>query len=124
MTKTQEQAIRKHGEQLQAIFPTTIGLDPIKLCKQLRRLEGKANRAACALCSDANGTEKAEEDLDWAERELHKLLGTDVPTFINRDPRGYALKIDDEWMRKHEVKLHQDWGGYGIIAPEINGKGA
>jgi hypothetical protein len=43
-----------------------------------------------------------------------------VPVFLNRDPRGYALKIDDEWMRAHpQFRLHTDWGGYGIIAPEI-----
>lgn len=43
-----------------------------------------------------------------------------VPVFINRDPRGYALKIDDGWMREHNAELHRDWGGYGIIAPEID----
>jgi hypothetical protein len=42
-----------------------------------------------------------------------------VPVFLNRDPRGYALKIDDEWMRSQAHPLHRDWGGYGIIAPEI-----
>lgn len=50
-----------------------------------------------------------------------------VPVFINRDPRGYALKIDDEWLRKmrdnpntvHLASIERDWGGYGIIAPEI-----
>lgn len=47
-----------------------------------------------------------------------QVLG--VPVFLNRDPRGYALKIDDEWMRKHDAKLYRDWGGYGIIAPDID----
>lgn len=43
-----------------------------------------------------------------------------VPVILNRDPRGYALKIDDEWMRAHrDVVLHRDWGGYGIIAPDL-----
>ena len=49
-----------------------------------------------------------------------------VPVFINLDPRGYALKIDDEWMREHKQPLghlHQDWGGYGILAPEIGKDG-
>lgn len=43
--------------------------------------------------------------------------------FVNLDPRGYALKIDDEYMRAHNLKLHTDMGGYGILAPEINQKG-
>ncbi len=42
-----------------------------------------------------------------------------IPVFINRDPRGYALKINDEWMRANNAKLETDWGGYGLIAPEI-----
>lgn len=51
-----------------------------------------------------------------------------VPIFINRDPRGCALKIRDDWMRDnmHDgargyaiARLERDWGGYGILAPEI-----
>lgn len=42
-----------------------------------------------------------------------------VPVFVNLDPRGYALKINDEWMRANSVTLHSDWGGYGIIAPDL-----
>ena len=49
-----------------------------------------------------------------------------VPVFINRDPRGYALKIESDWMETYARKaggdrITQDWGGYGIIAPEITG---
>ena len=43
-----------------------------------------------------------------------------VPVFLNRDPRGYALKISDEWMRNNPKALPCDWGGYGIIAPDMN----
>lgn len=47
-----------------------------------------------------------------------------VPVFLNKDARGYALKINDEWMREHpDVRLHSDWGGYGILAPEIDKDG-
>jgi hypothetical protein len=95
-----------------------------------------------------------------------------LPVFLNGDPRGYSLKINDEWMRKdlqrshtcldcgtewaamvrfsehtqnlsgepqeycpacrsrnvmsspaHSPKLHRDWGGYGILAPEIGKNG-
>jgi hypothetical protein len=43
------------------------------------------------------------------------------PIFFNRDPRGYALKIPSEWMHAHpEVSLHRDWGGYGILAPDLS----
>lgn len=44
-----------------------------------------------------------------------------VPIFINRDPRGYQLKIDDAYAAG--LVIHKDWGGYGIIAPDIDKHG-
>ncbi len=45
--------------------------------------------------------------------------------FVNDDARGYALKIDNETPEGkaliEAVKLHTDWGGYGILSPEIDG---
>lgn len=46
-----------------------------------------------------------------------------VPIFINLDPRGDALKIQDEYVRAHNLTIHTDIGGYGIIAPEIGKDG-
>jgi hypothetical protein len=46
-----------------------------------------------------------------------------VPIFVNRDPRGYCLKIDDEYTRANKLDIGTDWGGYGIIAPEIDKDG-
>lgn len=43
-----------------------------------------------------------------------------VPVFHNGDPRGYAIKIRDEYVREHGLSIHQDWGGYGIIAPDFS----
>lgn len=48
--------------------------------------------------------------------------------YINRDPRGHALKLDDAWVRdfnqtQYAAKLpalHTDMGGYGILAPDLN----
>jgi len=42
-----------------------------------------------------------------------------VPVFVNLDPRGYSLKIDDAWMRAHDCRLYSDRGSYGIIAPNL-----
>lgn len=134
MTKNAEryERIAAHGRQLLAIFPNATERDPVALCKRLRKLEGQAAAIALRLC---NGPEYENPDvpdtlLDKIKDKVNDLLGNNgeewgarreppVPVFINRDPRGYALKIDDAWMREHRVALHQDWGGYGIIAPEI-----
>lgn len=143
MTTLQADRIRKHGENLLAIFPNATERDPVKLCKKLRRIETSLSRTMVSYC---NGTYSSDQ-VDRAEaKEIQKmgdllwgLTVPDVPVFVNRDPRGYALKIDDQWMRDNSadtqvgniggntradavLRLHRDWGGYGIIAPEIDGK--
>ena len=40
--------------------------------------------------------------------------------FLNTDPRGYALKIPDEIVKKNNLIIHQDWGEFGILAPDLN----
>lgn len=43
--------------------------------------------------------------------------------FINGDPRGYALKIDNELSDGKAlidaVKLQTDMGGFGILSPDV-----
>jgi hypothetical protein len=143
-------AVTEHGELLLAIFPNSTEQNPVALCKKLRRLEAQAMKHTLELC---NGDEPGEHGEEWQGRHnnalfmilnrINVLLGntTDkpptVPVFINRDPRGYALKIDDEWMRQNMwtlnngnrhtngsgnisvARLHRDLGGYGIIAPDL-----
>lgn len=42
---------------------------------------------------------------------------------INGDARGYAIKIDSDCMKQYKsVGLYRDWGGNGILSPEINGE--
>jgi hypothetical protein len=135
MTPKQLTAITKHGEQLNAIFHT--GLDPVVLCKKLRRIEGSAHKLAEDACNgyDQRGVVIDFESLAYTKREtqlkdrLAQTLGDTWMTldrlgvFINLDPRGYALKIDDESMRAHNLELYRDWGGYGILAPEFDKDG-
>ena len=114
--------IRRHGRALLVIFPNATDKDPVSLCKKLRRLEAKAAALALQNCNVG-----VPEDEYWIRKEailtkVQILLGyatSDVPVFLNGDPRGYALKIDDEWMRKTSARLHNDMGGYGIIAPDL-----
>lgn len=134
MTKKQRMAeqILAHGFHLQAIFPDTKSIGPVTLCKKLHRLEIKMHREAEKYCNgdapyntDENAWDKVEAS---ALASLRAILGnTDIPLMVNGDPRGYALKIDDSYMRKHQTvdnplfHLYQDLGGYGILAPEFNG---
>ena len=124
MTPTQRERIKLHGERLQAIFPESRGRDPIALCKALRRIEVRMERFRLDQDIEARAVSLAEEDRIYrrALAAVDKLLeyrAAKVPVFINSDPRGYALKIQDTWMREHGAELETDWGGYGILAPEI-----
>lgn len=119
--------IVKHGNDLLDIFPHCTETDPVKLCKKLRRLETEGERLAVAYCNGKMQSDAYDASSDKLMAKVNSLLGNGVDTsavvavFHNGDPRGYALKIDDEWMRANarDSRLHRDWGGYGIIAPDF-----
>ena len=119
------QQIENHGANLNAIFKT--GLDNIKLAKKLHRLEVKAHKLAEDYCNGVNGvtTDNWKEKSDQILKSVDKVLNYEkkgIPVFVNGDARGYALKIDDEYVRENNIKIHKDWGGYGILAPEFDGQ--
>ena len=113
------QQIEKHGNDLNRIFNT--GLDAITLCKKLRRLENKANQLATDYCNGDNGidSETIDSHTEPILKAVSKLLGNKYPVIFNGDARGYSLKISDKVMREHNLKLHTDWGGYGILCPDF-----
>ena len=140
--------IREHGEGLIKFFKLDPNLvDPIDLCKKLRKLENKAHEITTQLCNGYPDespkqaeflTLKLEEELINIEDKVKALLGSAQlkadnewenqfskinGIFINGDPRGYALKLGDDTV-KHFRELglefpHKDWGGYGILAPDL-----
>lgn len=119
------QQIENHGRNLLWIFPSASEQDPVRLCKRLRRLESEAHRLAEDFC---NGV-ISSDDWDTAEgrvvEKVNRLLGPhDVPIIVNGDPRGCALKIDDRWVHtnRFDCPIFTDWGGYGVLAPEFDGK--
>ena len=123
MTPKQREKIEKHGKQLQSIFPRTTNLDPVDLCKQLRRIETATHRLAERWCNGEIEHEDWDRLTNKKLRQVRILTGAHlegVPIMVNGDPRGYALKINDYWVREHpELPIERDMGGYGILAPEI-----
>jgi len=123
MKPSQLHAIVKHGEDLNRIFNT--GLYPLDLCNRLRRLEKKAERIAVDYCNGEGGYTEDNIDsyVNTILNTVNKLLGNEnksIPIFINLDPRGYALKIMDSFVRDNNLQILTDMGGDGLIAPEIN----
>jgi hypothetical protein len=83
----------------------------------LRRIEKREHRFAEAYCNgDVTLTDEEWEARDAnTKRQIAKILGYQpIGLFINGDPRGYALKVQSE----NAGDLPQDWGGYGLIAPD------
>ena len=111
--------ITKHGQNLKAVFNLDQDIDPVKLCKRLFRLENKAHKLALDFC---NGE---IDQLEWDQKankiltKVEAILKNKKVLFLNGDARGYALKIDDEYIRNNNLNIHRDWGGYGIVAPDF-----
>jgi hypothetical protein len=109
-----------HWDALKAMLPGGDTRSGLHVWRQLRRLECKAGALALRLC---NGPEMSEDDQEKVKAQVtagvEKVFGY-LPKgfFINLDPRGWALKLESGSVPH---KLHQDWGGYQILAPLIEG---
>jgi len=132
-TEAQETAIIAHGRILQGLFPATLHLTPGALCRKLRRAECALARFNTDACNREVTDREIQAESDTVERVKALLWGPSdskpdnvPPLKFNTNPMGYALKIPDRWMRDNRDRvdgLCRDWGGYGIIAPEIDQKG-
>lgn len=118
----QREAILKHGFRLIRVFNLPEGTMPVALCKRVHRLEAEAHRLAEQQCSvelPEGYEEKKEASILRRLDAILNFKAQGIPVFLNGDPRGYALKIEDAYVREHNLDIHRDWGGYGILAPEF-----
>ena len=118
------QEIERHGIDLMRIFQVR-GVDPVALAKRVHRVETKARRLATDYCNGLIETDDWEKHTEVVLTSLDKILGfvkLGIPVHVNGDARGYALKIDDAYVRDHQLQIYRDWGGYGILAPDFDGK--
>jgi hypothetical protein len=126
------EAIRKHGEALLAAFPNATEKDPVALCKKLRRIETATHRVMTDYCNGDCDEDEADKTSTRALDRVWKLLQEPddkrmYVCFTNRDPRGYALKLGDEWTRRwnqtryetRQPAITTDMGGYGLLAPDL-----
>jgi hypothetical protein len=127
MTKREQRAqnLVTHYQRLERLFNQQGGktasgkvITGKRLSLDLLRLETQAHRITTAECN-GTATEEDRQRLIEILTATRALLPNVEGIFINGDARGYALKIDDKAMRAHAYNLTQDWGGYGILSPEI-----
>lgn len=96
--------------------------DGLTLWRKLRRIEREVYRACEAYSNDPDfGVERWESVKDKACGELREVFGGKLPVglFVNGDPRGHMLKLDND-ERAIPEGMQTDWGGNGILAVEIN----
>lgn len=112
--------IKRHGSRLNAIFHTKF--DDITLCKKLHNTENRMHKMAEDHCNGVLSSNDYDAAKQRAMYKLDAILGfyaKGIPVFINSDPRGYALKIEDEYVRVNNIVIERDLGGYGLIAPDF-----
>lgn len=109
--------IEQHGNDLCRIFK--LDADPISLSKRIFSIEYKAHRLAEDYTNGEIETDQYEVAAQKLLIRLSKIIGKNNmrKVFLNGDPRGYALKLTEKASKS--VKIHKDWGGYGILAPDF-----
>lgn len=114
----------RHSFALMRIFPHAAKMyqgQPVTLYKVLHRIEAEAHSWAERCCNEDIPEDKQTRKDASILKRLDAILGfkeAGIPVFVNGDPRGYALKIDDSYVREHKLEIDRDWGGYGLICPE------
>ena len=130
-TTTKQQRIEtERNRHNAALLALALSINPankfsgLQLWRKLRRVETKAARLALELCNWRQSDDASEAEFEKLENQVAAIFGGNLPPkfYINRDPRGYALKLDsgDGTAAATPFELHQDWGRNQILAPEIN----
>lgn len=102
---------------------TTPNINGESIYLQLRKIEKKLTKLHEKACDIPVAEITIDKAHDIATLEIKRIFNV-VPKglYINTDPRGYALKIDDEVFKSNYqgISLETDWGGYGLLAPDLN----
>jgi hypothetical protein len=109
----------KHLENLGAILNAPMAYTKY-VFQKLKGIEMSGHRLATQYCNGEIQSDEMELFLDNAKNELKTLLPENVcrNIHLNTDPRGYFLKLDDDYVRNQNINIERDWGGYGILCPE------
>jgi hypothetical protein len=124
--KNQEQRTRQYAAlEALAIACGVQNPNGEKLYKKLRTWERKANKASLDYCNADLRDEQFSPFIEHVENEVSKIFNCKLSGFfVNTDPRGYALKIQDKHVRGEgkysAIRIHQDFGGDGILAPDFS----
>lgn len=114
---------QQHAAHIASIYPQTVTIPSLALCRKLRRLEVETRAHAVKRCNGEITDAQWDAVAADTYRKLRDLLGpqriqTDPEyLYINADARGYALKLVD---LPRDATLYRDMGGDGILAPDFS----
>ena len=108
-----------HHKALESLKGENCNLNGLQLWRKLRTIEVIAHAAATDYYNTKIDTAQLDAVKDSVGKEIERLFKRKIPGLMfNSDPRGYALKLDNETVTIPEG-MHKDWGGYGILAAII-----
>lgn len=120
---------REEARERQRAALIALGADPANMAviaNAIERAERRHHRKALQYCNDAScaNSEGWRELWETQQRLDLETIGEALPKarpflFINQDPRGYAMKIDNEDPAGrrliHASGIARDWGGFGLL---------
>jgi hypothetical protein len=102
-------------------------IDVAELAELLAKHERAVSRANVKACNEDYDAEPVRSRAFKAIRKFLPKMPENA-LYINSDPRGYALKINDDYIRDHKDdhgsiysylnRMECDFGGYGILCPD------
>lgn len=110
-----------HTVNLSKIFDISIE-QVSKIYPRLKRIESEGHRLAERYCNGDIDNVEYDNSINKLQNRLKLLFPINEKYKLiqfNGDPRGYYLKISDEYVKQHDLTIYRDWGGYGIICPDF-----
>lgn len=96
--------------------------DGVEAYWKLRAIERQAHKFTLEDCNVGISEEEYDKESEKIYTKIKKIFG-EIPDgfFINGDPRGYALKIKESKNGNVGSRIinYQDFGDYGILAPDF-----
>ncbi len=115
-----------HFKALEALLiKYNINLSVQEVYSQLDLLERRATKIVEKFSNGKMTLDELEIMLEKIRKKVNKIFNGKLQgLIIDRDPRGYILKLSIEITNNLEnegISLIKDWGGYGILAPVLYG---
>ena len=117
--KLKQKYIDEHIHNINELFNASLDRGKYEILLELEELAHNQAEIWCERSYSDKEREEVEKYFISTLTDLLSITGHQA-IFFNGDPRGYALKIKDDFIRDSKVNIYKDWGGYGIFAPDFS----